>query len=888
MNDTIKTKYRVNGMDCASCASKIDTAVRRGEGIEDVSVSVTAGTMTISHTRSADLSKIEKKVSGLGYPVVRLATPASASGKSVVEKHDHSHEHDHASCAGHNHEHDHDHDHAGHDHSDHDHAGHDHSHHDHAHHDHSGHDHTDHKHDHAHHPGETVGTEVSDVGETEGLTRFRVGGMDCASCAAKIDTAVRRISGVDDVSVSVTAGTMAVRHKDSIDVPAIEKQVRGLGYTIQPAAVASKAAQTSHDGHSHGDEVEGLHGHDHGPMNGPWWKSRKGRLTILAGAALVAAYIVGHLVPQTASYAFIVAMLVGLVPIARRAFMAARAGTPFSIEMLMTIAAVGAVIINAGEEAATVVFLFLVGELLEGVAAGKARASIQSLTTLVPKMALVEEDGRTREVPAEDVAVDAIILVRPGDRVSADGVIIDGESAIDEAPVTGESTPVRKGVDDKVFAGTVNGDSALRVRVTAAAADNTIARVVKLVEEAQESKAPTERFIDRFSRYYTPGVVVVAALVAIVPPLLGWGSWNEWVYKGLAILLIGCPCALVISTPAAIAASLSSGARRGLLLKGGAVLETLGKITAVALDKTGTLTEGKPKVTDILDFGMEPSDVLRIAAALETGSSHPLAVAILRKAEDEKIEVPAATAAKAIGGKGVTAKVEGRDVFLGSPSSAGEMTSLSAEQQAIVTRFNDEGKTVSILIVGGALAGAIAMRDEPRPDARDGLKQLEDLGIKTVMLTGDNARTASAIGKQLGIAVKAQLLPQDKQTIVGEMQKLGLVVAKVGDGINDAPALAAADVGIAMGGGTDVALETADAAVLHGRVGDIARMINLSKRTMRNIYQNITIALGLKAVFLVTTVIGLTGLWPAILADTGATVLVTLNALRLLRGPAQG
>ncbi|WP_160011485.1 heavy metal translocating P-type ATPase [Rhizobium sp. 18055] len=757
--------------------------------------------------------------------------------------------------------------------------------------------------------------------------RYRVEGMDCASCAAKIDTAVRRMPGVEDVSVSVTSGTMTVRHDGSGDLAAIEKKVIGLGYavrqfaaTAKPTPAASKhdhshgsgehvhGPNCSHDhadgqgdvhGHEPGDaddhhdhdhamhdepaEIEGLHGHDHAPMSGPWWQSRKGRLTIVSGAALVIAYLVGHLVPAIAPYAFIAAMLVGLIPIARRAVMAALAGTPFSIEMLMTIAAVGAVIIHAGEEAATVVFLFLVGELLEGVAAGKARASIQSLTTLVPKSALLEDNGTTREVPAETLAVGATILVRPGDRISADGTILSGESAIDEAPVTGESTPVRKGEGDTVFAGTVNGDAALRVKVTAAAADNTIARVVRLVEEAQEKKAPTERFIDRFSRYYTPGVVVVAALVAILPPLLAGGSWNEWVYKGLAILLIGCPCALVISTPAAIAASLSSGARRGLLLKGGAVLETLDKINAVALDKTGTLTQGKPVVTDILSFGHSETEVLTNAAALETGSSHPLALAILSKAAKDAITIPTASNAKALGGKGVTATVEGRDIFLGSPRAAAERIALSPEQLAQIATLNDQGKTVSVLISGGVLSGAIAMRDEPRDDAEAGLKALTDAGIKIVMLTGDNSRTANAIGQELGIEVRAELMPEDKQRIVGELQRQGLKVAKVGDGINDAPALAAADIGIAMGGGTDVALETADAAILHGRVGDVAAMIALSKRTMRNITQNITIALGLKAVFLVTTIAGITGLWPAILADTGATVLVTINALRLLR-----
>ncbi len=613
-----------------------------------------------------------------------------------------------------------------------------------------------------------------------------------------------------------------------------------------------------------------------------WWKSSKGLLVIVSGGALATAFGIGKLMPEVAPWAFIAALLIGLLPIARRAVMAGLAGSPFTIETLMTIAAVGAVVIGAAEEGATVVFLFLVGELLEGVAAGKARASIQGLAELVPKTALVEREGRTEEIPTNEITVGAILLVRPGDRLPADGVIMSGESAINEAPVNGESIPVRKSVDAIVFAGTVNGEAALRIRVTASAADNTIARVVRLVEEAQESKAPTERFIDRFSRYYTPAVVVLATLVAVIPPLLFGGAWSAWVYKGLALLLIGCPCALVISTPAAIAASLSAGAKRGLLLKGGAVLEQLRKITIVCFDKTGTLTEGKPKVTDVLSFGLPKDEIVRLAAALETGSSHPLASAILAQAVTDKVTVPQVMDAESHGGKGVSGTVEGQMLFLGSPKAAEERVIMKPDQLAIIEMLNREGKTVAVLLVGETLAGAIAMRDEPRSDAVTGLKMLADSGIKTVMLTGDNRRTAEAIGRQLGIEVRADLLPEDKQKIVIEMKGQGMTVAKVGDGINDAPALAAADVGIAMGGGSDVALETADAAVLHGRVADVAAMVDLSKRTMRIIHQNITLSLGLKAVFLVTTVTGVTGLWPAILADTGATVLVTLNALRLL------
>ena len=713
--------------------------------------------------------------------------------------------------------------------------------------------------------------------------------MDCASCATKIENALRRMPGISDVVVSVPAGTVTVTHDGTEMDDKIDKQITDLGYqVIGGEGVGIKRVRHDQGGRASltDDKADAL-GHERSAADRSWWQTRKGILTTASGLALAAAYLLGKLIPAAEHWAFLLAMLVGLIPIGRRAITAARAGTPFSIEMLMSVAAVGAVIIGATEEAATVVFLFLIGELLEGVAASRARASIQGMTKLVPKTARLEENRRVREVPADSLSVGATIQIRPGDRIPADGVILSGESAIDEAPVTGESTPVRKGPEGTLFAGTVNGDGLLRVRVTAAAADNTIARVVRLVEEAQESKAPTERFINRFSSFYTPGVVAVAALVAVVPPLLLGGIWSSWIYKGLAILLIGCPCALVISTPAAIAASLAAGARRGLLLKGGAVLEQIGKITVACFDKTGTLTTGKPQVTDIIGFERSEADVLRFAAALESGSSHPLATAILSKAAEQQILLPPTSDSKAIGGKGIRARVEGAQVFLGSPQAAPELAPLTSEQDALMATLNAAGKTVSLLVLNDRIVGAIAMLDEPRPDAKSGLKLLTDAGIRTVMLTGDNRRTANAIGQQLGIEVDAELLPEDKQRIVRQLQKGGWTVAKIGDGINDAPALAAANVGIAMGGGTDVALEAADAAVLHRRVSDVAAMVDLSKRTMVNIRQNIAVALGLKAVFLVTTVVGLTGLWPAILADTGATVLVTINALRLLGAGAR-
>lgn len=717
--------------------------------------------------------------------------------------------------------------------------------------------------------------------------KYRVGGMDCASCVSKIENAVGRLTGVEEVGVFLASGTMTVLPGPELAKGAVERQVRALGYSIAPAEGAGGTSSAT-EPHEHGDG-SGVDSRQHFDLgDGPWWKTRKAVLTGATGLALALTYVAHLVFPSVPQWIFVPALAVGLVPVARRAFVAAITGTPFSIEMLMTIAAVGALFIGAAEEAVTVVFLFLVGELLEGVASSRARASIRGLADLVPKAALVERNGVMEEVAAEALSIGNVILVRPGDRIAADGEIVEGSSAINEAPVTGESVPKQKSAGDTVFAGTINTDAVLRIKVTAVAGDNTISRVIKLVEEAQDSKAPTQRFIDKFSTWYTPAVLAVGAMVAILPPLAFGGSWTEWIYKGLAILLIGCPCALVISTPAAIAAGLSSGARSGLLMKGGTVLEQLRKITLVALDKTGTLTEGKPKVTDVIAVGRPEAKVLSIAAALESGSNHPLAVAIVEKAKADKVPVPPIFGAKAVAGKGVVGTLGGEQVMLLSPKAAQAEVQVEQSLMERIDALNGEGKTVSLLLAGGAVAGLIAMRDEPRDDAARGVKMLRALGIDTLMLTGDNQKTADAVGAVLGIdEVRAGLMPQDKQTIIREKQGQGFVVAKVGDGINDAPALAAADIGIAMGGGTDIALETADAAVLHGRVADIANMVALSRATMGNIWQNIAVALGLKAVFLVTTVIGATGLWPAILADTGATVLVTMNAMRLLAWKGQ-
>ncbi|MER2507312.1 MAG: heavy metal translocating P-type ATPase, partial [Amaricoccus sp.] len=479
-----------------------------------------------------------------------------------------------------------------------------------------------------------------DTATAETLT-WSVGGMDCAACATKIRGAVERLPGVSDVGVSVMAEKLTLRLAAGATAPeAIERTVAGLGYTVAiggPApdrgfalptdATPSPMLATADHDHDHD------HGHDHGPeapVGTPWHATGKGRLVVLTGGLLVLAWLLRFIVPgAVAPWLFALACVVGLVPVARRAFAAARVGQPFTIEGLMTIAGTGALLIGAAEEAALVVFLFAVGEVLEGVAANRARASIRALGALVPKTALLlGPEGDTRKVDAAALAIGDRVLVRPGDRVPADGTITEGVSGIDESPVTGESVPKTKGPGEEVFAGSINAEAALTVTVTKTAEDNTIARIIRLVEEAQEARAPTERFIDRFSRWYMPAIVGLAALVATLPPVVAGQPWDTWIYRALALLLIGCPCALVISVPAAIASSLSAGARRGLLMKGGAVIEATATTATVAFDKTGTLTVGRPKVTDVVALGRDEAAVLALAAGVEAGSSHPLAEAV--------------------------------------------------------------------------------------------------------------------------------------------------------------------------------------------------------------------------------------------------------------------
>jgi len=773
---------------------------------------------------------------------------------------------------------------------------------------------------------------------------WRVGGMDCAACVAKVTRAVERLPGVSEVAVNLMSEELSLRLAPGATPPErIAREVSALGYSVAPlptgpevpsprhgAAPGDPCCGAGHDddhhhhhhahshtgccGHDHGQEAS--HGHDHGhehrhgdaaaradepahhrhgglahahhtapeDAERPWYATSRARLVALLGLLVAAAALAAQVLPQAAEWLYLAATLIALVPFGRRAWALARAGSPFSIEALMVVAAAGAALIGAAGEAAMVVFLFAVGEMLEGVAAGRARAGIRALVALMPRTARREGPQGLETVAAERLVVGDTVLVRPGDRVPCDGVVLEGRSALDESPVTGESVPVARGPGEPVMAGSVNAEGALRVRVTHAGADSTLARIARMVAEATASRGRTQRFIERFSAVWTPGAMAIAAAVILLPPLLAGGDWGTWLYRGLALLLIACPCALVISVPAAMAAGLSAGARHGLLVRGGAALEAIGGARTVAFDKTGTLTQGQPQLTDLLPAeGTAETELLRLAAALEAGSAHPLARAVLAAAEARGMPVEAAREAMALPGQAVTGMVEGRALGLGSPAWAeASGARLPPALAGALAGLEEAGKTVVVLVAERRALGLLALRDEPRADAAQGIAALGRLGIGTVMLTGDNPRTGAAIGAAVGLPVRAGLRPEGKLAEIAALRREGAVVM-VGDGINDAPALAAATAGVAMGGGTDVALEAADAALLRNRVGGVAELVALSRSTLANVRQNVGLAVGLKLAFLISTVAGATGLWAAILADTGATVLVTLNALRLLR-----
>jgi Zn2+/Cd2+-exporting ATPase len=560
----------------------------------------------------------------------------------------------------------------------------------------------------------------------------------------------------------------------------------------------------------------------------------------------------------------------------------------FDMKTLMSIAIIGAAIIGQWSEGATVVILFAISEVLEIYSMDKARQSIRSLMDIAPKQAVVQRGGKELNIPVHDIEIGDIMVVKPGEKLAMDGVVVQGSSAINQAAITGESVPVPKTIDDEVFAGTLNENGLLVVEVTKRATDTTIARIIHLVEQAQDERAPTQSFVDQFAKYYTPFILMLSVLIMVIPPLLFGEEWGKWIYEGLAVLIVGCPCALVISTPVAIVTAIGNAARGGVLIKGGVHLEEAGRLSVMAFDKTGTLTKGVPEVTDYIAFG-EKKGLLGIASALEKGSGHPLASAVIKKAEQEGIDFHAIQADNfsSITGKGIRAKIDGTLYYIGSPALFEEVLP-SGIEKGILTQIESlqkQGKTVMVLGIKEKILALIAVADEVREYSKTVMKQLHQIGIhKTIMLTGDNQATAEAIGQSVGVGeIQAELLPQNKLEFIKQLRNDGSAVAMVGDGINDAPALAASTVGIAMGGaGSDTALETADIALMADDLRKLPFMIKLSRQTLQIIKQNITLALFIKVLALVLVIPGWLTLWIAIFADMGATMIVTLNSLRLL------
>ncbi len=648
----------------------------------------------------------------------------------------------------------------------------------------------------------------------------------------------------------------------------------------------------THDNHDK-SEHEGSCNHDHGEGGNRWETISLAVSGVLVGAALLAHWR-AWLSPETVGGIALAAMLAGGWFLLPKAWNAIQKFRP-DINLLVVIAAIGASIIGEWVEASAVVFLFGVAEWLEGWANRRARRATEALLELAPKTATVKRDGRFVELPVDQVAVGETVATKSGMSIPLDGEIITGESAVNQAPITGESVPVDKKPGDTVFAGTINGEGSLEIRVTKTTGDTTLARIIRLVAEAQEQKAPTQRFVDVFARYYTPAVTAVAFLIFLVPPLLMDGEWSTWLYRACVLLIIACPCALVISTPVSIVAGLTALARRGVLVKGGAHLETIGRLKGLALDKTGTITEGKPRVLGVeLIQAAKPEEVLRIAAAIDAHSAHPLAKAVVAHAEEQNVSHGRAEGYRNRSGRGAEGMIDGHAYFVGNHRFAHELGVCSEEVESRLAGMEAKGQ--SVVVVGhrphdgckGEVLGIIAIGDTLRPNAKSAIAALHEAGVEqVVMLSGDNQRTADFIARQVGIdEARGDLLPDNKVEAVKALREKYGVVGMVGDGVNDAPAMATANIGIAMGAaGTDAAIETADIALMEDELGKIAETIHLGRRTLRIIYFNVAFSLGLKAVFLILTLTGHASLWFAILADTGATLLVIANALRLLAKP---
>ncbi|MCA9917381.1 MAG: heavy metal translocating P-type ATPase [Anaerolineales bacterium] len=711
-------------------------------------------------------------------------------------------------------------------------------------------------------------------------------GMTSADAANSLAGILRDLPGMLHANVNYAAGLAFVAYDTTIlQRPLIHRTVQRMGYrpltpTIQADGEPAEKA-----------EVEE---HDHGsaPAFLPHWVQERWTLILVALAGLF--FLIGWLgetffnLPETVALVFfILAYIAGGYDIATHAIPGLLKGK-FDTDVLMLAAAAGAALLGEWAEGAFLLFLFSLGHAGEHYALDRARNAINALGELMPKTARVKQGDEIVERPIEQVKIDDIVVVRPGDRIPVDGEIVRGVSAIDQSAITGESMPVNKVEGDEVFAGTINQENALDVKVTKLAQDNTLSRVMQMVAEAQEQQSPTQQLTQRFTAKFVPAVLIFVALVIIVPPLVGWMSWQDSFYRAMLLLVAASPCALAIGTPASVLAGIAQAARNGVLIKGGVHLENLGGLSVMAFDKTGTLTEGKFKVTNIVPLnGTTVDDLLRITAAVEQQSNHPLALAVVRAAQEKALDLPSANGLENVTGRGVKSEVGGKPILIGSLKLFRETNDHAMNNEVVQTveRFENEGKTTMAVSEDGRFLGVLALADTPRSGVRETLQKLLDLGVKKlVMLTGDNDDVAQQIGKEVGVTdVRAELLPEQKLAAIKMLQQEHGDIAMAGDGVNDAPALATATVGIAMGGaGTAVALETADVALMADDLAKLPFAVGLSRATRAIIRQNLVISLGIIGILIVTSVLGVVALSGAVILHEGSTIIVVLNALRLL------
>lgn len=692
-----------------------------------------------------------------------------------------------------------------------------------------------------------------------GVQIYRIAGMDCGSCAITIENHLKHVPSVKNVSVNFSTGKMTIDHDGSM--ADIMKEVSKAGYQAFPVSSRRQAAQSPKD-------KSGV------------------RLVVLSGVLLALGLLGSYvdLSPAWISVIYAVAIAVGGYKPARSAFYAVKSRS-LDMNVLMTAAVVGAAAIGEWLEGAVVVWLFAFGNVLQAQSVEKTRRSIRSLMDLAPPEAWVQRSGEWVKTPVDDVSVGDVMMVKPGEKIPLDGDIAVGASSVDQSPITGESIPVDKQAGDQVYAGTLNMQGALQIRVTKWAEDTTVAAIIRLVEEAQERKAPTQAFVDQFARMYTP-VVFVGAIVAMVfPPLLGFGSWAEWFYKGLELLVVACPCALVISTPVAVVSAVGNAAKHGVLMKGGACLEIAGALQTIALDKTGTLTEGKPAVTNMIPIRGTEQEILSIARTLEEYSTHPIARSIVQYAAARGVSAQTGSDYRSVVGKGVQATVNHQTYYAGSVAWFEELGISPTSVQPQIEELQEAGNTLVMIGTERQPIGLIAVADSVRETSVQALRALKQVGIgDVIMLTGDNEGTARHIAAQTGIArYAANLLPEDKAEIIKKLRTEGKIVAMVGDGINDAPALATAHLGIAMGGaGSDTAMETADMVFMADNLQQLPRTIRLSRKALQIIKQNIWFSLIVKFAAFALIFPDILTLWLAVLSDTGAALLVILNSMRLL------